>query len=559
MKDELFTKLSKIKKEIHNSHFQNVEFHKIQSEYFSNPYDEMMKILNMLKEQVNILEVPIVSHKKSITRSLIEMVKKSIRTIFKWLIKIFLFPQIQFNNNLVNILSLFIERLHSNEQRIAYLEWYYKRYYDMMKLVAKQIFYQKEKNFFASKTYTGNKKFKIALFSPLPPVKSGTADYFEELLPFLSKFMDGIDIDIYVDQLSVENEKFYEQFTIRYYEDFDEYRNEYDLLFYFIANNPYHAFVYETFMKYPGIVLLHDVCLHHFIFWYYVFIKKDLERYIKELEFSHGEEGIKIGESIIKGHLTQREVYEIMFKFPMIKKVVDRSLGIIVHGNYNLSKLKEINPDKCVLKINHHYFEPKDFILEDKKILRRKYSIDLDKLIISSFGFLSMRKRPEIIFYAISKLSKKYRDFLYIWVGSSEDNINIESLFEKMGLKNQSHCSGYVSKKSLYEYIRMSDIGVNLTYPTAGEISGTTIRCIGMGLPLVISDLPQYSEIPEGVVLKVPPNENEIDLLISCLELLINDKQAREKISERAREYAKKNLSIEKSAEEISIFLKKFL
>ena len=51
------------------------------------------------------------------------------------------------------------------------------------------------------------------------------------------------------------------------------------------------------------------------------------------------------------------------------------------------------------------------------------------------------------------------------------------------------------------------DVHVNLRSPTMGETSGTAIRALSLGKPLVVSDVGWFSELPGDVALKVPVDD----------------------------------------------------
>ena len=54
------------------------------------------------------------------------------------------------------------------------------------------------------------------------------------------------------------------------------------------------------------------------------------------------------------------------------------------------------------------------------------------------------------------------------------------------------------------------DACVSLRSPTMGETSGTAIRALSLGKPLVVSDVGWFSELPDDVALKVPVDEDEV-------------------------------------------------
>ncbi len=86
-----------------------------------------------------------------------------------------------------------------------------------------------------------------------------------------------------------------------------------------------------------------------------------------------------------------------------------------------------------------------------------------------------------------------------------------------------------------------ADVHVNLRSPTMGETSGTAIRALTLGKPLVVSDVGWFAELPDDVALKVPVDAHEVDTLAAALELLAERPDVRERMGEasaRARTWA---------------------
>ena len=103
---------------------------------------------------------------------------------------------------------------------------------------------------------------KVAFFSPLPPAKSGIADYSATLLSALEPLAE-------VTAFSAKPERF------------DPTR--FDALVYQIGNNAYHDFCYEMALEYPGVVVIHEANLHHLIAD--ITIKRgDWDAYLREVE-----------------------------------------------------------------------------------------------------------------------------------------------------------------------------------------------------------------------------------------------------------------------------------
>ncbi|MGZ4302982.1 MAG: ArnT family glycosyltransferase, partial [Gaiellaceae bacterium] len=70
-----------------------------------------------------------------------------------------------------------------------------------------------------------------------------------------------------------------------------------------------------------------------------------------------------------------------------------------------------------------------------------------------------------------------------------------------------------------------------------------------LGRPLVVSDLGWFSELPDGVALKVPVDEDEIPALATALELLASSEPTQLAMSDAARAYAQRDHDLGRVAE----------
>ena len=82
-----------------------------------------------------------------------------------------------------------------------------------------------------------------------------------------------------------------------------------------------------------------------------------------------------------------------------------------------------------------------------------------------------------------------------------------------------------------------------------GETSGSAIRALSLGRPLVVSDLGWFSELPDDVALKVPVDEDEVPALATALELLASSEPTQLAMSDAARAYAQRDHDLGRVAE----------
>ena len=113
---------------------------------------------------------------------------------------------------------------------------------------------------------------RVAFFSPLPPARSGIADYSEALIQSLKPL---VELEVF----SAASRAF------------DPAR--FDIALYHLGNNVYHDFVYETALRHPGVVVMHESNLHHLMAD--LTIKRgDWDAYIRECEYHGGPQARRV-------------------------------------------------------------------------------------------------------------------------------------------------------------------------------------------------------------------------------------------------------------------------
>src|SRR5581483_2982309 len=75
----------------------------------------------------------------------------------------------------------------------------------------------------------------------------------------------------------------------------------------------------------------------------------------------------------------------------------------------------------------------------------------------------------------------------------------------------------------LWSLMAACDAIVSLRSPTMGETSGSAVRALSLGKPLVVSDVGWFAELPDDAVLKVPVDDREAETLDAALEALADD------------------------------------
>jgi len=347
---------------------------------------------------------------------------------------------------------------------------------------------------------------KIAFFSPLPPAKSGIADYSAVLLHHLRRFAN---VEAFGERPS----------------QFDPTR--YDAIVYQLGNNPYHTFVYETAMEHPGIVVLHEANLHHLIADMTI-RRGDWDAYVREVEINAGAEARAFAEHHVRT-LKAGPDYDI----PMLKPILERSRGAIVHSAAVESELRALGYQGPVEKIPHGAW----IVDADRMAYRGRLGLDERTPLIGIFGFLKPYKRIAESLRAFARLIRVAPEARMILVGEAHEELPLHSMIAALGLEAHARHIGFAPIEDFNGYLGACDIVLNLRYPTVGESSGTLLRALGMGKAVIVSDIGSFREYPDDICLKVPVDASEEDMIFEYLNLLVSRPEIAQKLGASAREW----------------------
>ena len=110
-----------------------------------------------------------------------------------------------------------------------------------------------------------------------------------------------------------------------------------------------------------------------------------------------------------------------------------------------------------------------------------------------------------------------------------------------------------------YLYMLACDVVVNLRFPSTGELSGTLIRTLGMGKPVLVSNTGPFAEFPEHTVARIDLGPPEVPEIARVLLWLARNPELREAMGRFAREHVEAEYKLSDEASAYAEFLRKVL
>jgi glycosyltransferase involved in cell wall biosynthesis len=394
---------------------------------------------------------------------------------------------------------------------------------------------------------------EVAYFTPLPPQRSGIADYSASLLPYLAEL---VTLDVFVDTPESAHTGLPSQCRVRSIADFlaePRQRWQYDVCLYHMGNQPlYHEYIYRALLRCPGVVVLHDVnlsgfCLHR------PAPTGGHASFIREMAYAYGTKGAQAAREILAGGATGS-----LSDYPLFKRVADVSTGLIVHTASARERILLEAPRAQVAEIPLGAF-PEVPRSEDTRPgpLGR---FPASAVVLACFGYIAPSKRVDVVLHAVARLHARFGNLRLVLVGQQVDGYDLAPLIERLGLGDTVHLTGFVDGPVFRAYLDAIDIGVNLrTGPSGGEMSASAVRLLAAGKPTIVSKLDGFADLPDDCVVKIDQNEHEVDQLVDAIGRLIENPQARVDYGKAAQRYVARELSFSDVAAKYVAFIRECL
>jgi glycosyltransferase involved in cell wall biosynthesis len=429
---------------------------------------------------------------------------------------------------------------------------------------------------------------RLAYFSPLPPQRSGIADYSAELLPHLAQYLD---IELFVDEGVKVDPDLAARFPVRGDRAFPALweSGRYDAVLYHIGNNhEYHTRAWRMLQRYPGITVLHEPMLHHLVRGMTV-ARGDLDGFVEEMRYAYG----RTGEALARRSLGTGIPLD-PWSYPLFERVVDSSLALIVHNDTTRDRVLASRPDAWIVKVPHHLSLGEESDLSRAGVssplggggleqgggqeggVSNDRNLPVSKgvptggaplltsplsqpppsqgggtntgLRFASFGFITPAKRLDVALRAFARLRREIAPgAVYYLVGE------VSPYYDLAGLLTPEISDGVVlvgrtELPEFLEHMAAADVAINLRYPSAGETSGTLIRLLGMGKAVIVSNTGAFAEIPDDCCAKIDLDATEEELLFAVLQALATDPDLRRRMGENARRHIATHHTLEGSA-----------
>ncbi|MGY4830588.1 glycosyltransferase [Sphaerotilaceae bacterium SBD11-9] len=361
-------------------------------------------------------------------------------------------------------------------------------------------------------------KKRLAILTPLPPSRSGIADYSAKFLPYLARHFD---IDLIVDD-DVHDAGLASTFQILTVRQFEQIAHRYDAILYEVGNSEFHHHMLPLIKRFPGVVGLHDAFL------------SGLESY----------QAHRLGNAdlypraMIEAHASRaRRFYApamhhpdpngaALVALPCTKAVLDAATGVISHSPFNLEVASSNYPEgwqapyRIIPQMVHM---PASGSARERDALRQDLGFSNDDIVVVTLGHVVWTKWGDRLLDAF--LQSPLRDdpkAHLVYVGEILLDDFGKKLAERIaaaGLGDRISVTGFLPEEQFERFLRIADMAIQLRTKSRGGTPKGVLDCLAYGLPVVVNDDASYRDYPDDVVYKLPadPSTSDISLALTTL------------------------------------------
>jgi glycosyltransferase involved in cell wall biosynthesis len=390
---------------------------------------------------------------------------------------------------------------------------------------------------------------RIAFVSPLPPAPTGIADYAAEVLALLAP---GHDIDAFHDREEADAGRLPSGLPVYRAADLvgRHGTRPYDLVVYQMGNGPEHDFVYGLLPRLPGLLVLHDLVLHHARARMFLdspaarayaqdpadrarrdAARPALDAYCAELAYSYPDQAARLFEAQLGSVGTL-----LPYAYPLFRLPVEASRLTVVHNEFMAAAVRAEVPEAEAVRVAMPVAAP-SVASAQVAALRARLGLAPDELVVGSFGLLTPEKQIDTVARAVARAAVHVPRLRLLLVGPVSDPGSLARRLAELGVAGRAVVTGRVPFGELAAHMEAADVAVHLRYPTARETSAALLRLLAQGRPVVASDL-EHLELPDETVMRVDPADEE-GALTRALLSLAGRPQARAQLGENARRFVR--------------------
>ncbi len=387
---------------------------------------------------------------------------------------------------------------------------------------------------------------RIAYFSPLAPQPTRTACHSEDLLPHLCRLAH---VDAYTDDRIAATQEVGRIYPLYGYRDFPAQHERYDQLVYQLGNSPEHIPIYDLFLRFGGVVALHDLDLSRLI------EAKTLKQgngwgYLQEVRRHEGFGPFlrTAGDALLRGQWATPPPARL----EMNRLVAQRASGVIVHSSGAREHLAARYPEAHMCEIPIGIPRPPAI---DPLEARQALDLPDDAFVCISMGQQGPEERSHVALQAFARLLERRPNSVYVIIGEPAPGFPLQELARALRIAGRVRQVSHVDLAGLYHYLAAADVALALGHLKRSEAPADLLRMMSVGRPAIVPGSGPCALLPDHAVIHVEEGPGEVSQIVAALWALSGHLPLRQSYGRQAARYVQATHGLSATARQYAEFL----
>lgn len=371
---------------------------------------------------------------------------------------------------------------------------------------------------------------RVALLSPLPPDRSGVADYTAATCADLGRV-----VDLHVFSETEGAAAVPGAATVRPLSALPHLMPGFDRVISVVGNSHFHLRIFEMLRRYGGACVAHDARMLGF---YRILLGQQTA-----LDTASRELGRPVSEAELNGWLADEGKLEALF----LGDIAESATPMVVHSPVTAREVAArhgVAPVYLPFSIYRPW--PREALSASaREEARARLGLVPGSVAIVTFGFVHASKAPEDCVWALELLRGWGVPASLHFVGGTtqmpNDGADLRALVGRLGLEDHVRfAQDYVPERTYADYLLGADLAVQLRTYGLGGLSGALLDCAAVGLPTVTNAaLGEAVGVPPGYVWTIPDALSPL-LLAEALANQLDAGLARRPLEDERRDYSER-------------------
>lgn len=365
---------------------------------------------------------------------------------------------------------------------------------------------------------------KVAILSPMPPDRSGVADYTAATCAELGKL---VDLSVF-SELKDPGPAPGVQHMLPM-GALPHLRTSYDRVVSVVGNSHFHLAPFNLMRRYGSACIAHDARMLGF-YRYLLGVEHTLKIASQEV-------GRPIDERQLDGWIADESTLEALF----LSEIAACATPTIVHSAVTAEMFLSrygVQAEYIPFSI-YRPWSASQLTPAARTAARERLGIKPGEIVIATFGYVQDAKAPEECVWALELLRRWGLRARLDFVGAPDwlpdKGARLQMLIKRLGLeKVVSFADGFVPEQTYQDYLVGADLGVQLRAYTFGGLSGALLDCAAAGLRTVTNaSLGQAVGPPQSYIRRVSDSISAVLLAEALADLLEKGPSPHEREADR--------------------------